>query len=56
MIEEFKEISFEASQYGLPSVLWSYPRGGNISKEGETALDIISLCSTYCSTIRSTYY
>ena len=42
MIEEFKEISFEASQYGLPSVLWSYPRGGSISKEGETALDIIS--------------
>ena len=42
MIEEFREISYEASQYGLPSVLWSYPRGGIISKEGETALDIIS--------------
>ncbi len=42
MIEEFREISSEASQYGLPSVLWSYPRGGNISKEGETGLDIIS--------------
>ena len=41
MIEEFKEISREASDLGLPSVLWSYPRGGNISKEGETALDII---------------
>ncbi len=41
MIEEFKEISREASEHGLPSVLWSYPRGGKISKEGETALDII---------------
>ena len=41
MIEEFKEISFEAAQYGLPSVLWSYPRG-DVSKEGETSLDIIS--------------
>ena len=41
MIEEFKEISREASDFGLPSVLWSYPRGGNISKKGETALDII---------------
>ena len=41
MIEEFKEISREASDHGLPSVLWSYPRGGKISKEGETALDII---------------
>ena len=41
MIEEFKEISREANSCGLPSVLWSYPRGSNISKEGETALDII---------------
>ncbi|MBF96790.1 MAG: Fructose-bisphosphate aldolase class 1 [Alphaproteobacteria bacterium MarineAlpha9_Bin4] len=41
MIEEFKEISQEASEFGLPSVLWSYPRGGKISKEGETSLDII---------------
>ena len=41
MIEEFKEISREANSHGLPSVLWSYPRGSNISKEGETALDII---------------
>ena len=41
MIEEFKEIATEASEYGLPSVLWSYPRGGKISKEGETAIDII---------------
>ncbi len=41
MIEEFKEISREAAEFGLPSVLWSYPRGGNISKKGETALDII---------------
>ena len=41
MIEEFKEISREANSLGLPSVLWSYPRGSNISKEGETALDII---------------
>ena len=41
MIEEFKEISREANSLGLPSVLWSYPRGSNISKEGEKALDII---------------
>ena len=41
MIEEFKEIATEASEYGLPSVLWSYPRGGKISKEGETAIDVI---------------
>tara|TARA_A100001011_G_scaffold399123_1_gene506349 strand:+ start:1282 stop:2199 length:918 start_codon:yes stop_codon:yes gene_type:complete len=42
MIEEFREISAEASEYGLPSVLWSYPRGPNISKEAETSIDTIA--------------
>ena len=42
MIEEFKEISFEASEAGLPSVLWSYPRGPNIDKESETSIDTIA--------------
>ena len=42
MIEEFKEISLEASEYGLASVLWSYPRGPNIDKEAETSIDTIS--------------
>ena len=42
MIEEFKEISFEASEVGLPSVLWSYPRGPNIDKESETSIDTIA--------------
>ena len=42
MIEEFKEISLEATEHGLPSVLWSYPRGPKISKEAETSIDTIS--------------
>ena len=42
MIEEFKEISLEATEHGLPSVLWSYPRGPEISKEAETSIDTIS--------------
>ena len=42
MIEEFKEISSEAAEYGLPSVLWSYPRGPEISKEAETSINIIA--------------
>ena len=42
MIEEFKEISFEASEAGLPSVLWSYPRGPNIDKESENSIDTIA--------------
>ena len=40
MIEKFQHIAEEAKEAGLAVVLWSYPRGGNLSKEGETALDI----------------
>lgn len=40
MMEEFKELAEEAKSYGLATVLWSYPRGGDLSKIGETAVDI----------------
>ena len=40
MVEEIRELSLEAKSVGIPSVVWSYPRGGNISKEGETAMDV----------------
>ena len=38
--EEFRELAEEAKAAGLAVVLWSYPRGGNLSKQGETAVDI----------------
>jgi class I fructose-bisphosphate aldolase len=40
MVEEIRELSLEAKSVGIPSVVWSYPRGGNISKDGETAMDV----------------
>ncbi|MEI7669358.1 MAG: class I fructose-bisphosphate aldolase [Pseudomonadota bacterium] len=40
MIEEIREMTYEAKSYGLASVVWSYPRGSSISKDGETAVDI----------------
>lgn len=40
MIEEIREMAEEAKAYGLAVVIWSYPRGGNLSKEGETAIDV----------------
>jgi class I fructose-bisphosphate aldolase len=40
MVEEIKEMAEEAKSVGLAVVVWSYPRGGNISKEGETAMDV----------------
>ena len=39
-MEEFQELSAEAKSVGLAVVLWSYPRGGNLSKDGETAIDV----------------
>ncbi|MBR56402.1 fructose-bisphosphate aldolase [Candidatus Poribacteria bacterium] len=40
MMEELQELSLEAKSNGLAVVVWSYPRGGNLSKEGETAIDV----------------
>jgi class I fructose-bisphosphate aldolase len=40
MMEEFRELCAEAKSVGLAAVLWSYPRGGNLSKDGETAIDV----------------
>ena len=40
MYEDLREIIREARAYGLPTVLWAYPRGGGLSKEGETAIDV----------------
>lgn len=40
MMEEIRELTEEAKSYGLAVVLWSYPRGGDLTKDGETALDV----------------
>lgn len=42
MYQEIVELSEEARSYGLPVILWSYARGEQISKEGETAVDVIA--------------
>ncbi|MGH6799715.1 MAG: class I fructose-bisphosphate aldolase [Roseiarcus sp.] len=40
MMEEIAEMAREAKACGLAVVIWSYPRGGTLSKQGETAIDI----------------
>ncbi|MBI3182258.1 MAG: class I fructose-bisphosphate aldolase [Myxococcales bacterium] len=42
MYESLRELILEARSYGLPTVVWAYPRGAGISKEGETAIDVIA--------------
>ncbi len=41
MYENVAEIALEAKSVGLAMVIWSYPRGGSLSKAGETAIDVI---------------
>ena len=40
MYEQLAAIAERAKRHGLVVVVWSYPRGSGISKEGETALDV----------------
>ncbi len=40
MYEKLQALAEEAKGCGLVVVVWSYPRGSDISKEGETAVDV----------------
>jgi class I fructose-bisphosphate aldolase len=42
MFEDLRALTAEAKASGLAVVVWSYPRGGGISKEGETAIDVVA--------------
>ncbi len=42
MVEQLRELIMEAKAAGLPSVVWAYPRGGALSKAGETAIDVVA--------------
>ncbi len=39
-LQELRELTEEAKAAGLVVVVWSYPRGTGVSKDGETAVDI----------------
>jgi class I fructose-bisphosphate aldolase len=40
MYQQLREASELAKHNGLAVVVWSYPRGADLSKEGETAMDV----------------
>ena len=42
MYQEIRDLIAEARASGLPSIIWSYPRGGKLSKDGETAIDVVA--------------
>ena len=40
MYGQLRELAEEAKAHGLAVVVWSYPRGSGLTKEGETAIDV----------------
>jgi class I fructose-bisphosphate aldolase len=40
MYEKLQALTEEAKRQGLAVVVWSYPRGSDLSKEGETGVDV----------------
>jgi class I fructose-bisphosphate aldolase len=42
MYQEIRALAEEAKGNGLAVVIWSYPRGAAISKDGETAIDVVA--------------
>jgi fructose-bisphosphate aldolase, class I len=42
MYEQLRALAEEAKSHGLAVVVWAYPRGSGLSKEGETAIDVVA--------------
>ena len=42
MFQDLRDLIREARAVGLPTIVWSYPRGSGLSKEGETAIDVVA--------------
>src|SRR5262252_1685045 len=42
MYQQCREMIEEAKANGLAAVVWSYPRGTSLSKDGETAIDVVA--------------
>lgn len=42
MYEDLRELIREAKDVGLPTIVWAYPRGSGLSKDGEQATDVVA--------------
>lgn len=42
IFQELREVIAEAKELGLPTVVWSYPRGSGLPKAAEQAVDVIA--------------
>ena len=51
MFEEIVEMRREAAAKGVATVIWSYPRGEAITKDGETAIDVAAYAAQIAALI-----
>jgi len=54
LYEDLRELVCEAKAAGLVVVVWSYPRGGGLSKEGETAIDVVAYAAQIAAQMGAT--
>src|SRR2546427_1709374 len=52
--EQLRALTLEAKAAGLVVVVWSYPRGSGISKEGETAIDVVTYAAQIAAQLGAT--
>jgi class I fructose-bisphosphate aldolase len=53
MYEEQRKLTAESRAAGLAVVVWSYPRGSGLSKEGETAIDVVAYAAHIAAQLRT---
>jgi len=51
MYEQLRELIEDAKGVGIPTVVWSYPRGTDISSDGETGIDVVAYAAQIAAQI-----
>ena len=51
MYEQLQGLTEEAKRNGLAVVVWSYPRGQQLSKDGETGIDVVAYAAQIAAQI-----
>ena len=53
MYQQLRELALEAKSAGLAVVVWSYPRGSSLSKDGETSIDVVAYAAQIAAQLGS---